>query len=125
VLSDDQVGQARLHPWLLGVFIVVVALTTVGASMLLLTQLSLGLGSGALLAVAGFAVVRAWRTVGFMFAARLVALGQGIIWFVLLIHGGLGLVFGPLGWSASAIAGRTSKVAAVLLAVPAAFLTVS
>jgi hypothetical protein len=52
-------------------------------------------------------------------------LGQGIVWFFLLIHGGLGLVFGPIGLAASALAGRAPSVAAVLLAVPAAFLTVS
>lgn len=124
-LRDNQVRPASLHRWTVGAFVLFVALITAGASLLLLDQLSLGLVGGALLAVAGFAVWRAWRSLGSVFAGRLIALGQGIVWFLLLIHGGLGFVFGPMGLAASALAGRAPSVAAVLLALPATFLAVS
>jgi hypothetical protein len=39
-----------------------------------------------------------------------------------LIHGGTGLLFGPLGWLAAFAAGRLPGVAAVLLLAPVAWL---
>jgi hypothetical protein len=126
VLPDDKVSHTRSNGrWRHGVFSVVVALAAAGASFIFLGQVSFGLVSGALLVIASVAVVRAWTTIGSFFAARLIALGQGMLWFFLLIHGGLGLVFGPLGWAASAIAGRAPRLAATILVVPAAFLAVS
>jgi hypothetical protein len=126
VVQDDNTKDTHTHSRrVLGVFVICVALTAAGASVLYLNQDSSGLFSGALALIAIVPVAGAWLVVGPVFAARLLALGQGMVWFFLLIHGGLGLVFGPMGWAASAIAGRVPRLAAALLAVPAAFLTVS
>jgi hypothetical protein len=57
-----------------------------------------------------------------LIAARVLAAVQGAIWFVLLIHGGLGIVFGVLAWLAASIGGRMSAIAAVLLLIPVVWL---
>ena len=53
---------------------------------------------------------------------RWLALVRGIVWFVLLIFGGIGLVLGPLGWTAAAAGRRFPRLSAALLVVPAAVL---
>jgi hypothetical protein len=126
VIRDDKTEHTQKHTrWAQGAFVVCVALAAAGASLLFLNQDSFGLLSGALAVIAIVAVAGSWKVVGSVFAARLLALGQGMVWFFLLIHGGLGLAFGPMGWAASAIAGRARRLAAALLAIPAAFLSVS
>lgn len=54
--------------------------------------------------------------------ARLLAVIQGTLWFVLLIHGGKGLIFGPLAWLAVFIGTRFPGIAAGLLLMPVAWL---
>ena len=56
---------------------------------------------------------------------RWLALGQGVVWFFLLIFGGIGLVFGPAGWIAALTGRRFPRVSALLLLVPAVVLAVS
>lgn len=57
-------------------------------------------------------------------AARTVAVAQGAIWFMLLSHGGKGLVFGPLAWLAVLIGTRFPGIAGVLLLIPVASLLI-
>lgn len=60
-----------------------------------------------------------------LFLARAFGATQGAIWFVVLIHGGSGLAFGPLAWIATLIGARLPAVAASMLLLPAAWLVVS
>lgn len=60
------------------------------------------------------------RTIG-----RLLAVLVGIAWFVLLLFGGLGLVFGPLAWIAAGLGGSRPRAAVVLLGLPVLLLVVS
>jgi hypothetical protein len=55
--------------------------------------------------------------------ARMLAGVQGGVWLVLLSHGGLGLVFGPMAIVAAVVAHRVPVVAVALLAIPAIWLT--
>lgn len=120
--------QERLHKHsrqVEGGFVVGVAVAAAGASFTFMSQdvsdlVGVALGVMAIIAVAG-----GWMAVGSVFAARLIALGQGMVWFFLLIHGGLGFVFGPMGWTASALGDRAPRLAVALLAVPAAYLAMS
>jgi hypothetical protein len=57
--------------------------------------------------------------------ARVLAAAQGAIWLVLLIHGGTGLVFGPMGWIATVVGSRMPALAVILLVAPVAWLSVS
>ena len=57
-------------------------------------------------------------------AVRLAAV-QGAIWFLLLSHGGKGLIFGPIAWIAMLIAARTPPIAAGLLLAPTVWLVAS
>jgi hypothetical protein len=56
---------------------------------------------------------------------RWLALAQGVIWFFILIFGGMGLIFGPAGWVAAVAGRRVPRLSAVLLIVPALVLAVS
>ena len=60
-----------------------------------------------------------------LFLARLLAAAQGAIWLVLLIHGGIGLVFGPMAWIATVVGGRIPALAVILLVAPVVWLSVS
>jgi len=75
---------------------------------------------GALLAVAA-----ACRQSGLLFAARALAVAQGGVWVILLVHGGKGLVFGPAAWLAALIATRYPGIAAGILLVPVTWLVQS
>jgi hypothetical protein len=55
-------------------------------------------------------------------SGRWLALAQGTVWFVLLIFGGIGLVLGPVGWTAAAAGRRLPRLSAALLIIPAGFL---
>ena len=57
--------------------------------------------------------------------ARLLAAAQGAIWLVLLIHGGIGLLFGPMAWVATAVGSRIPALALILLVAPVVWLSVS
>jgi hypothetical protein len=56
---------------------------------------------------------------------RWLALIQGLVWFFLLIFGGIGLIFGPAGWIAAAAGKRAPGLSAILLIVPTAVCAVS
>jgi hypothetical protein len=71
---------------------------------------------GAGMALAG--ALGAWAAGGPVFAARVVAAAQGTIWLILLIHGGKGLLFGPVAWLAAIIGSRFPAIAAGLLLLP-------
>lgn len=101
------------------------ALGAAGASFSYISQDVADVLSPSLTVGVVMAVVGAWVKVGSVFAARLLALAQGMVWFFLLIHGGLGLAFGPAGWAASALGKRAPMLAVVLLAGPATVLLVS
>lgn len=55
-------------------------------------------------------------------AGQVIAAVTGIVWFLLLIHGGWGLVFGPMAWIAVIGARRLPLVSVILLIVPTAVL---
>lgn len=57
-----------------------------------------------------------------LFVARALSAAQGAIWLVLLIHGGVGLLFGPMAWLSMLIGGRVPAIAAGLLLTPVAWL---
>jgi hypothetical protein len=57
-----------------------------------------------------------------LIAARVLAATQGLVWFVFLIFGGIGLLFGPIALVAAAIGGRTPALSAILLVGPVAWL---
>jgi hypothetical protein len=57
--------------------------------------------------------------------ARLLAAAQGAIWLLLLIHGGIGLLFGPMAWIATVVGSRKPAVAVILLVAPVAWLSLS
>jgi hypothetical protein len=75
--------------------------------------------------------IRAHATSGFapslaaLLVARVLSAGQGAIWLILLIHGGKGLLFGPMAWIAAMIGHRISALAVILLIVPLAWLSFS
>lgn len=108
-----------------GVLVVGVALAAAGASFTFMSQDAPDLLAAVLGVIVITAVAGAWLEVGSVFAARLIALSQGMVWFFLLIHGGLGLVFGPMGWTAAALGRRTPRLALALLTVPAAYSAMS
>ena len=56
---------------------------------------------------------------------RVLAALVGVEWFVLLIFGGLGLLFGPMAWLAAALGGRAPRAALVLLGLPVMLLVAS
>lgn len=60
-----------------------------------------------------------------LLVARLLAAAQGAIWLVLLIHRGMGLLFGPMAWIAIAVGARMPALAVILLVAPVAWLSVS
>lgn len=77
------------------------------------------------IAIALISITAAWPVSGPFFAARILAAVQGGVWFILLIHGGMGLMFGPLAWLAAIVVVRSPGVAAVLLLVPVVWLVQS
>lgn len=60
-----------------------------------------------------------------LLVARVLSAAQGAIWLILLIHGGKGLLFGPMAWIAAMIGGRIPALAVILLIPPVAWLSVS
>lgn len=56
---------------------------------------------------------------------RWLALGQGVLWFILLIFGGLGFVFAPAAWIAALAGRRLPWLSALLLFLPASLLAAS
>jgi hypothetical protein len=62
---------------------------------------------------------------GPMFAAGVLAAAQGAIWLILLIHGGKGLIFGPLAWLAAIVGTRFPAVAAGMILSPVSWLALS
>jgi len=62
-------------------------------------------------------------TTASVLVARLLGAAQGALWFVLLIHGGTGLLFGPMAWIATVVGGRIPAVAVILLVAPVAWLS--
>ncbi len=60
------------------------------------------------------------RTVG-----RVLAGLVGVEWFVLLLFGGLGLLFGPMAWIAALVGGARPRAAGVLLGLPVVMLIVA
>lgn len=57
--------------------------------------------------------------------ARALSVAQGLLWLVLLSHGGWGLVFAPLALLAAIFGGRYPVLGPVLLIPPVAWLTLS
>lgn len=57
--------------------------------------------------------------------ARVLAVAKGIAWFVLLSHGGWGLIAGPMALVAAALSRSFPYVAVGLLLLPVAALSVS
>lgn len=64
-------------------------------------------------------------SLGALFVARLLAAAQGAIWLVLLLHGGIGLLFGPMAWIATGVGSHIPALAAILLVAPVAWLSIS
>lgn len=56
---------------------------------------------------------------------RLLAALVGVVWFVLLIFAGIGLIFGPMAWLAAAAGRAFPRFSAMLLLLPALTLVVS
>lgn len=75
--------------------------------------------------VSAVAVLYILIATGHRLAAQALAAIQGAVWFLLLIHGGWGLVFGPIAWIAAAIAGWFPVIAAALLVAPVIVLSIS
>lgn len=60
------------------------------------------------------------RTLGRALAALV-----GVEWLVVLLFGGLGLVFGPMAWIAAVVGGGRPRAAGVLLGLPVVVLVVA
>lgn len=56
---------------------------------------------------------------------RVLAAAVGVEWFVLLLFGGLGLLFGPMARVAAAVGRAMPRLSAILLLLPAGFLALA
>ncbi len=62
---------------------------------------------------AGGLVMPGRRTIGRVLAGLI-----GVVWFVVLLFAGLGLLFGPMAWLAALVGGARPRLAGVLLGLP-------